>query len=146
MASTKDGKRVALHSLWNRRWSTKSNGVSYPVQRAAEALYSPEGRTQIKTLIDHYMTNARILGEGCKAIGLDVHGGVNAPYVWVACPEGMTSWQWFDRMLSEANVVITPGSGFGSCGEGYFRISAFNSRENVEQVVQRLKAMTLVPA
>jgi len=146
MASTKDGKKVALHGLWNRRWSTKSNGVSYPVQRAAEALYSVEGRTQIKTLIDHYMTNARILCEGCQAIGLEVHGGVNAPYVWVACPEGLTSWQWFDRMLNEANVVITPGSGFGSCGEGYFRISAFNSRENVEQVVQRLKAMTLVPA
>jgi len=146
MASTKDGRKVALHGLWNRRWSTKSNGVSYPVQRAAEALYSAEGRTQIKTLIDHYMTNARILCEGCKAIGLEVHGGVNAPYVWVACPEGLTSWQWFDRMLNEANVVITPGSGFGSCGEGYFRISAFNSRENVEQVVQRLKAMTLVTA
>jgi LL-diaminopimelate aminotransferase len=145
MASTRDGKKVALHGLWNRRWSTKSNGVSYPVQRAAEALYSAEGRKQIKVLIDHYMGNARILREGCEAMGLDVYGGVNAPYVWVACPDGLTSWQMFDRMLEVANVVITPGSGFGSCGEGYFRISAFNSRENVEEVVRRMKAMAAQP-
>ena len=144
-ASTKSGKKVPLHGLWTRRWSTKSNGVNYAVQRAAEALYSPEGRTQIKALIDHYMGNAKILREGCKALGLDVYGGVNAPYIWVACPEGLNSWQMFDRMLQEANVVITPGIGFGSCGEGCFRISAFNSRENVEEVVRRMKAMTLQP-
>ena len=146
MGSTRDGIKQALHPLWYRRWSTKSNGVSYPVQRAAEALYSSDGRKQIKTLIDHYMGNARILRAGCEAIGLDVHGGVNAPYVWVACPDGLTSWQMFDRMLNEANVVITPGSGFGSCGEGYFRISAFNSRENVEEVVKRMKKLALQPA
>lgn len=145
MGSTSDGKKVALHGLWSRRWSTKSNGVSYPVQRAAEALYSPEGKKQVQALIDHYMGNAAILREGCEAIGLEVHGGVNAPYVWVACPDGLSSWQMFDRMLEQANVVITPGSGFGSCGEGYFRISAFNSRENVQEVVKRMKAMSLQP-
>jgi LL-diaminopimelate aminotransferase len=143
---TREGKSVPLHGLWTRRWSTKSNGVSYPVQRAAEALYAPEGRSQIRALIDHYMGNARILREGCRAIGLDVHGGINAPYVWVACPDGLSSWQMFDRMLQDANVVITPGSGFGSCGEGYFRISAFNSRENVEEVVRRMKKLALQPA
>ena len=146
MGSTTDGKKVALHGLWSRRWSTKSNGVSYSVQRAAEALYSPEGKRQVQTLIDHYMGNARILRDGCETIGLDVYGGVNAPYVWVACPDGLSSWQMFDRMLEQANVVITPGSGFGSCGEGYFRISAFNSRENVQEVVKRMKAMSLQPA
>jgi len=145
-ASTRAGKKVPLHGLWTRRWSTKSNGVSYPVQRAAEALYSPDGRRQVKALIDHYMTNAGVLREGCAAIGLDVHGGINAPYVWVACPDGLSSWAMFDRMLETANVVITPGIGFGSCGEGYFRISAFNSRDNVEEVVRRVKTMSLQPA
>jgi LL-diaminopimelate aminotransferase len=144
--TTRDGKSIALHGLWSRRWSTKSNGVSYPVQRAAEALYAPEGLKQVQTLIDHYMGNAKILREGCQAIGLDVYGGENAPYVWVACPDGLSSWQMFDRMLEQANVVITPGIGFGSCGEGYFRISAFNSRENVIEVVKRMKAMSLQPA
>ncbi|MCI0365496.1 MAG: LL-diaminopimelate aminotransferase [Phycisphaerales bacterium] len=144
--TTRGGEKMPLHGLWTRRWSTKSNGVSYPVQRAAEALYSPEGRKQIKGLIDHYMGNAKILREGCQSMGLEVYGGVNAPYVWVACPDGLSSWVMFDRMLEQANVVITPGSGFGSQGEGYFRISAFNSRENVEEVVQRLKALTLQPA
>jgi LL-diaminopimelate aminotransferase len=145
-AFTRDGKKVALHGLWTRRWSTKSNGVSYVVQRAAEALYTPEGRSQVKALIDHYMTNARILREGCESFGLTTFGGVNAPYVWVQCPDGLTSWQMFDRMLAEANVVITPGVGFGRCGEGWFRISAFNSRENVEEVVRRMKAMMMQPA
>lgn len=144
-ASTRDGKKIPLHGLWNRRWSTKSNGVSYPVQRAAEALYSSEGRAQIKTLIDHYMTNAGILRKGCEAMGLKVFGGVNAPYVWVQCPDGLSSWQIFDRMLKEANVVITPGVGFGKCGEGWFRISAFNSRENVQEVVKRMKSLTMQP-
>jgi LL-diaminopimelate aminotransferase len=116
------------------------------VQRAAEALYSPDGRTQVKALIDHYMANAKILRQGCEAIGLQVFGGVNAPYVWIACPDGLNSWQMFDRMLQEANVVITPGVGFGCCGEGWFRISAFNSRENVEEVIKRMKAMVMQPA
>jgi LL-diaminopimelate aminotransferase len=115
--------------------------VGYIVQRAAEALYSEAGRPQVRGLVDFYLENARILREGCAAMGLDVYGGVNAPYVWVACPDGLSSWAMFDRMLAEANVVITPGCGFGSCGEGFIRISAFNSRKNVEQVVQRMNAM-----
>jgi len=141
MASTADGKSTSLHPLWQRRWSTKSNGVSYPVQRAAEALYTAEGKAQVRDLIQHYMGNARILRKGVQAAGLKVFGGVNAPYIWVQAPSGVTSWQIFDRLLSEANVVITPGSGFGRYGEGYFRISAFNSRANAEEVARRLQTL-----
>jgi LL-diaminopimelate aminotransferase len=108
------------------------------VQRAAEALYSPAGRAQVAGLVQHYLGNTRILREGCEAVGLKVYGGVNAPYVWVACPKGVGSWAMFDRMLVEANVVVVPGCGFGACGEGFFRISAFNTRANVEEVVRRL--------
>jgi LL-diaminopimelate aminotransferase len=111
------------------------------VQRAAEALYSPDGKKQVSNLVEHYLGNARILREGCEAIGLQVYGGVNAPYVWVACPDGTGSWQMFDRMLTQANVVVVPGCGFGACGEGFFRISAFNTRENVKEVVERLAAL-----
>ena len=139
LAQTESGKKSPLHSLWHRRWSTKSNGVSYPVQRAAEALYSDEGRGQIRRLIEHYMGNARILREAATSAGLGVHGGTNAPYIWVETPPGKTSWQTFDWMLRELNVVITPGSGFGSKGEGFFRISAFNSRSNAEEVARRLR-------
>jgi LL-diaminopimelate aminotransferase len=109
------------------------------VQRAAEALYSDEGRKQCRALIEHYMGNAKILREACEQIGLKVYGSENAPYVWVQTPKGLTSWQMFDRMLNEINVVITPGAGFGAQGEGYFRVSAFNSRENAEEVARRLK-------
>jgi LL-diaminopimelate aminotransferase len=140
-ASTSDGKLAALHPLWHRRMSTKFNGVSYPVQRAAEALYSPEGKKQVRALIDHYMGNAKVLVAGARAAGLTVYGGLNAPYIWTETPRGMTSWQAFDKMLNEANVVITPGSGFGSKGEGFFRISAFNSRANAEEVARRLPAL-----
>ncbi len=139
LAKTESGKKLPLKPLWQRRWSTKSNSVSYPVQRAAEALYSPEGRKQCRTLIDHYMGNAKILRRTCEEIGLGVYGGENAPYIWVKTPAGLTSWQMFDRMLNEINVVITPGSGFGAQGEGYFRVSAFNSRENAEEVARRIK-------
>ena len=139
LARTKSGKKLPLHPLWHRRWSTKSNSVSYPVQRAAEALYSPEGREQTRALIDHYMGNAKILSDACAKIGMQVFGGVNAPYIWVKTPKGLTSWEMFDRMLRELNVVITPGSGFGAQGEGYIRISAFNSRENAEEVARRLQ-------
>lgn len=132
-----DGSQVAIHPLWSRRSSTKFNGVSYPVQRAAEALYSPEGKTQVRALVDHYMGNAKILRDAVTASGLKVWGGVNAPYIWVQAPEGVSSWDAFDKILNEANVVVTPGSGFGSEGEGYFRISAFNSRENVQEVARR---------
>jgi LL-diaminopimelate aminotransferase len=139
LARTESGRRLPVHPLWQRRWSTKSNSVSYPVQRAAEALYSREGLRQVRALIDHYMGNAKLLRNAAADVGLKVFGGVNAPYIWVKTPEGLTSWQMFDRMLHDLNVVITPGSGFGAQGEGYFRISAFNSRENAEEVARRLK-------
>jgi LL-diaminopimelate aminotransferase len=138
LARTADDRRLPLHALWHRRWSTKANSVSYPVQCGAEAIYRTEGKEQVRGLIEHYMGNARILREAAAKAGLQVFGGVNAPYIWVETPAGMTSWQMFDRMLNELNVVITPGSGFGACGEGYFRISAFNSRENAEEVGRRL--------
>jgi LL-diaminopimelate aminotransferase len=141
LASTASGERKPLHPLWARRHTTKFNGVSYIVQRGAEALYSPEGKAQVAALIAHYMGNAAILRKAASAIGLRVFGGVNAPYIWVSTPARTTSWQMFDRMLSEANVVITPGSGFGAMGEGYFRISAFNSRANVEEVARRMQAI-----
>ena len=138
LAETSTGELKPLHSLWNRRMSTKFNGVSYIVQRAAEALYSQEGKQQVQALIAHYMGNAAILREAVQTVGWPSFGGVNAPYLWVGTPSGIPSWSMFDRMLTEANVVITPGSGFGSRGEGYFRISAFNSRANVEEVARRM--------
>ncbi len=135
------GERIPLHQLWSRRHSTKFNGASYPVQKAAAAVFSPEGKQQVSALIEHYMGNAKLLREAATAAGLSVFGGENAPYVWVGCPAGLSSWDMFDKMLGEAQVVITPGSGFGSAGEGYFRISSFNSRANVEEVCRRLKAL-----
>jgi LL-diaminopimelate aminotransferase len=141
LARTENGRRLPLHPLWQRRWSTKSNSVSYPVQRGAEALYSPEGRKQVRALIEHYMRNAKLLRDAAGDAGLEAFGGVNAPYIWVKTPVGLTSWQMFDRMLRELNVVITPGSGFGAQGEGYFRISAFNSRQNAEEVARRLRML-----
>ena len=141
LARTENGHRLPLHPLWQRRWSTKSNSVSYPVQRGAEALYSLEGRKQVRVLIEHYMGNAKLLRNAALDTGLEAFGGVNAPYIWVKTPGGLTSWQMFDRMLRELNVVITPGSGFGAQGEGYFRISAFNSRQNAEEVARRLKIL-----
>ena len=143
MASTTAGERIPLHQLWTRRWSTRSNGVSWPVQRAVEALYSPEGAAQITSLIKHYMDNARLLLEGCTALGLKTFGGEHAPYVWVTCPDSIDSWGMFDRLLKEALIVTTPGAGFGRCGEGYIRISAFNSRANVEEVVRRLASISI---
>jgi LL-diaminopimelate aminotransferase len=141
LARTENGRRLPLHPLWQRRWSTKSNSVSYPVQRGAEALYSSEGLKEIRVLINHYMGNAKILRSAAAAAGLDVFGGINAPYIWVKSPNGLTSWEMFDRMLRVLNVVITPGAGFGARGEGYVRISSFNSRENAEEVAQRLQKL-----
>ncbi len=138
LARTESEKKLSLHPLWHRRWSTKANSVSYPVQRGAESLYTSEGREQVRALVAHYMGNAKILREACVKMGMRVFGGINAPYIWVKTPDGLTSWQIFDRMLRNLNVVITPGSGFGAQGEGYFRISAFNSRENAEEVARRL--------
>ncbi|MCA9115100.1 MAG: LL-diaminopimelate aminotransferase [Planctomycetaceae bacterium] len=133
------GERTPLHQLWNRRHSTKFNGVPYIVQRGAEAAYSTEGRQQIRDLVDFYLTNARLLREGLEAVGITVYGGVNAPYVWLKAPEGLSSWDFFDQLLQQAHLVGTPGSGFGASGEGYFRLSAFNSRANVEEAVTRLQ-------
>ena len=138
-----DGNNVELHGLWNRRQSTKFNGVSYIVQRGAEAAYSEEGRAQVAELIAFYLENARLIREGLSAAGMEVHGGVNAPYVWIKTPGGATSWDFFDRLLNECHVVGTPGSGFGAAGEGYFRISAFNSRENVEEALTRIAKLTV---
>jgi LL-diaminopimelate aminotransferase len=140
-ALARNGGRRPLHPLWQRRMSTKFNGVSYPVQRAAEAVYTAAGKSQVAALISHYMGNARILREACAAIGLDVFGGTNAPYIWVNTPPGIGSWEMFDFMLENANIVITPGAGFGSNGEGFFRISAFNSRENAEEAARRIVGM-----
>lgn len=141
--TTATGESQALHPLWNRRMCTKFNSVSYPVQRGAEALFSEEGKAEVDELISHYMGNAKLLSDACQEMGLTVFGGVNAPYIWVGCPKGIDSWGMFDKMLNEANVVITPGSGFGSAGEGFFRISAFNSRANVEEVCKRMQALGL---
>lgn len=141
MAKSGSGEKVELHGLWNRRHCTKFNGVSYIVQRGAEAVYSPAGRQQVRSLIDFYLQNASILCQGLRSAGLTVYGGTNAPYVWLKTPGNMTSWQFFDHLLSKANVVGTPGSGFGASGEGYFRLSAFNSRANVEEAVSRIKQL-----
>lgn len=137
-AKAADGSVVDLWQLWNRRQSTKFNGVSYIVQRGAEAVYSQAGQAQTKQLVNFYLENAQIIREQLTAAGLAVYGGVNAPYVWVQTPAGLSSWEFFDKLLQTANVVGTPGSGFGAAGEGYFRISAFNSRENVQEAMQRI--------
>ncbi|NEO13593.1 MULTISPECIES: LL-diaminopimelate aminotransferase [unclassified Moorena] len=137
-AKASDGSDVELWKLWNRRHCTKFNGVSYIVQRGAEAVYSEEGQEQVKALVNFYLENAKIICDQLTAAGLTVYGGVNAPYVWVKTPNGLSSWDFFDKLLNTANVVGTPGSGFGAAGEGYFRISAFNSRENVDEAMQRI--------
>ena len=138
LASTSTGEKLPLHPLWSRRSSTKFNGVSYPVQRGAEAIYSQSGQKQVADLIEHYMGNAAILTTAARDAGMTVFGGVNAPYIWVRTPHGESSWEIFDHFLNHLNVVITPGAGFGSNGEGYFRISAFNSRANAEEVARRI--------
>ena len=139
MGTTASGEKYSFNRLWNRRQCTKFNGVSYPVQRAAAAVYSDEGWQQTKTIIDFYMENARIIRDGLTAAGITCYGGVNAPYIWLETPEGMTSWDFFDKLLNECHVVGTPGSGFGPSGEGYFRLSAFGNRKNVETAVQRIR-------
>jgi LL-diaminopimelate aminotransferase len=133
------GELAPLHPLWMRRQTTKFNGVSYPIQKAAAAVFSPAGRAAIEANVSYYMDNARIIHDGLQAAGYSVHGGVNAPYIWLKVPAGLTSWQFFDKLLTEAHVVGTPGSGFGSCGEGYFRLSAFGFRENVEEAINRIR-------
>ncbi len=135
----RDGSIVEIYKLWNRRHTTKFNGVSYITQAGAAAVYTPEGRRQVDEVIAHYMTNAKIIRESLTALGMKVYGGVNAPYVWVKTPGGLSSWEMFDRLLDQCHVVCTPGSGFGAAGEGYLRLSAFNSRENVVEAMGRIK-------
>ncbi len=138
-AKTAAGELTSLHSLWHRRQSTKFNGVPYIVQRAAAAVYTPEGRAQVREVVAYYMENARIIREGLAGIGLEVYGGRNAPYIWLRTPGGITSWQFFDRLLQDAHVVGTPGSGFGPSGEGYFRLTGFGAREQTVEAVERIR-------
>ena len=138
-AYTSSGEAVALNPLWNRRQSTKFNGVSYPIQKAAAAVYTAEGKAQVKALIDFYLENAKIIREKMTSLGFACTGGENSPYIWVRT--GCESWSFFDKLLNEAAVVTTPGSGFGSCGEGFIRISAFNSRENVIEAMNRISSV-----
>ncbi len=138
---TKDGEKVSINKLWNRRQCTKFNGVSYVVQKGAEAVYSKEGQEQIKENISYYMENARIIREGLEKAGFTVFGGKNAPYIWLKVPEGLNSWEFFDKLLTEANVVGTPGVGFGPSGEGYFRLTAFGTKENTIEAMDRIKNM-----
>lgn len=133
------GEKVALNDLWKRRMATKFNGVSYPVQRGAAAVYAPEGQAQIKAVIADYMENARIIRDSLTAKGFTVFGGTDAPYIWLKTPDGMDSWTFFDKLLDECHIVGTPGAGFGPSGEGYFRLTAFNTREKTMQAMERVK-------
>ncbi|OPZ75011.1 MAG: LL-diaminopimelate aminotransferase [Firmicutes bacterium ADurb.Bin456] len=135
-----DGRAHSLNPLWLRRQATKFNGVSYPVQAGAAAVYTPEGKKQVRATIDYYMENARIIREGLTEAGYKVFGGVNAPYIWLKTPGHMKSWDFFDKLMREAKVVGTPGAGFGAHGEGYFRLTAFASRKNTERAMERIKA------
>ncbi|HEY5514060.1 MAG TPA: LL-diaminopimelate aminotransferase, partial [Geomonas sp.] len=137
--TTASGEKYGFNKLWLRRQTTKFNGASYPVQKAAAAVYTAEGWQETKANIDYYMENARIIREGLSEAGLTVYGGVNGPYIWLKTPSGVTSWDFFDKLLNECNVVGTPGSGFGPSGEGYFRLSAFGNRDNVIEAVERIK-------
>jgi len=133
-----EGSDVVVADLWNRRHTTKFNGVSYVTQRGAAALYTPEGKAQIAALVDYYMANAKLILDGLKSVGIEAYGGVNAPYIWLKTPEGIDSWAFFDKLLREAHIVGTPGVGFGQAGQGYFRLTAFGSRENTERAVERI--------
>lgn len=137
-ATTLDGEKVELNRLWDRRQCTKFNGTSYVSQRAAEAIYSPEGKKQIRETIDYYMTNAKIMRESLQKLGLTVYGGVNAPYIWLKTPNGTDSWKFFEQMLYGASVVCTPGVGFGPSGEGYVRLTAFGTREDCIEAMKRI--------
>ncbi len=136
-----DGSEVSLAQLWNRREGSKFNGVSYPVQRAAEAIFTPEGQKQIKVNIDYYRETAKIISSTLDEMGIYYTGGKNSPYIWLKCPNGMGSWEFFDKLLSEANVVGTPGAGFGKNGEGFFRLTAFGDRERTREAMERFKKL-----
>ncbi len=139
--TTRSGEKVSIHSLWNRRHTTKFNGVSYVTQRAAEACYLPRGREEIQANIQYYMENARMIRESLNSSGYQTFGGENAPYIWLRTPKGMSSWEFFDFLLEKAQVVGTPGSGFGPSGEGYFRLSAFGKREDVREALERISRL-----
>ena len=136
---SKEGKTISLNALWNRRQCTKFNGTSYITQRAALAIYTPQGKEQVKATINYYMTNAKIMREALKEVGFEVFGGENAPYIWFKTPEGESSWDFFERLLQEVNVVSTPGVGFGPSGEGYIRLTAFGEREECLEAMKRIK-------
>lgn len=135
------GKKVSLNALWNRRQTTKFNGASYIIQRAAEALFTPEGRKQVREGVAYYMENAHTLINGIRALGFEAVGGINSPYIWLRTPAGVTSWEFFDRLLHDCHVAGTPGSGFGPSGEGYFRLTAFNTHEATLRAVEELKKL-----
>lgn len=141
-ARTLKGGPVFLNKLWNRRQCTKFNGTSYITQRGAEAVYSPEGKEQVRETIQYYMTNAKIMREGLTDCGLTVYGGKNAPYLWVKAPDGLTSWKFFEKLLYEVNIIGTPGVGFGPCGEGYLRLTAFGDRDETQEAIARLREWT----
>ena len=134
-----DGTKKSLNPLWNRRHTTKYNGTSYIIQRGAEAIFTPEGKKETAATIAYYLENAHIIREGLESIGITAYGGVNAPYIWLKVPQELSSWDFFDKFLEEANIVGTPGAGFGPCGEGYFRLTAFGERENTKLAITRLK-------
>lgn len=137
MGYTEAGEPVEINKLWNRRHCTKFNGVPYIIQKGAEAVYTEAGQAQIKELVAYYMNNAKMIREGVASTGIEVFGGVNAPYIWLKTPEGMDSWSFFDKLLNEVSIVGTPGVGFGPSGEGYFRLTAFGSKENTEEAIRR---------
>lgn len=142
MIKDSEGNEQSVNALWNRRQTTKFNGVSYPVQKAAEAVYTEEGQKEIMENIEYYLENARIIRESLSEIGLNVYGGVNSPYIWVKTPNDMESWDFFDLLLDEANIVGTPGSGFGPSGEGYLRLTAFNTLENTKEAMSRISKLS----
>lgn len=139
VAYTSSGEACSLNKMWYRRQATKFNGVSYIVQRGAEAVYTEEGQQQIRATIEYYMENARIIREGLQSLNIKVFGGINAPYIWLKTPKGLDSWAFFDKLLNEANIVGTPGVGFGPSGQGYFRLTAFGNRESAQEAVERIK-------
>lgn len=143
MGYSESGEKYPINQLWNRRQTTKFNGVSYPVQVAAAATYSEEGKKEIREVIDYYMENAKVIKSSLTDLGLDVYGGVNSPYIWVKTPNNMDSWDFFDILLNEAHVVGTPGSGFGPSGEGYLRLTAFNTLENTKEAMERISKLEL---
>ncbi len=143
VGTASDGTKVKLNALWRRRQCTKFNGASYVIQRGAEALYSEEGRRQVKEMIDYYMRNATILLDGLRNIWLEAFGGINAPYIWIKTPRHLTSWEFFDKLLEECHVAGTPGSGFGPAGEGYFRLTAFGNFDDTCEAVERMKHLKL---